>query len=353
MWSLPSAIEGAILLKSAIMYTSRPLEFHVVCDDTSEAYLSQRLALLTHPVHNITVRFYRPSWQSMVDRIDRDSTIKTNHLAGVPGLMKLFLHEIFPDQVTKAIYVDTDAFFLTDPVLLWNRFATMNDTVAISMPTHPDQAAPQWHDANKICSCIMLLNFERLRNMRLMDSVIYRDDDSGLFPPALSPPTFEALFGPTDSEGHFENGGLGDQEYFWAIVKGRPDIFEHLPYDWEVSSCLLDMYGTRIGQDDATMDEERAHMVHVYQTPHEHQVILPKLVHFNCLFGVDVYFEWDGWYDPENTLTANWGSALDYHVGIKWIWLNRGHGKVDVATIMDPLFSDQRFARWREQTAST
>ncbi|TFY74398.1 hypothetical protein EWM64_g9614, partial [Hericium alpestre] len=141
----------------------------------------------------------------------------------------------------------------------------------------------------------------------------------------------------------------GDQEYFWAIVAGRPDIFEHLSYDWEISSCLLDMYGTRIGQDDASEDDDRPNMVHILDTPHEGTVILPKLVHFNCLFGVDVYFEWDGWYDPDNPLTAHWGSALDYHVGTKWIWLNRGNASVDIQMVMGPLFSDQRFERWRAQ----
>ena len=32
--------------------------------------------------------------------------------------MKLFIHEILPDTVKRAVFVDTDAFFISDPALL-------------------------------------------------------------------------------------------------------------------------------------------------------------------------------------------------------------------------------------------
>lgn len=77
----------------------------------------------------------------------------------------------------------------------------------------------------------MLLNLERLRELRLMDSSVYREDPNGL--PALSPPTFVAMYGQTGEGGHYQNVHLGDQGYFWAIIKHRPDIFQHLSYDYE------------------------------------------------------------------------------------------------------------------------
>jgi hypothetical protein len=64
------------------MYTSRPLHFHIVCDDAAITYLEPRLRLLTHPVHPITVRFYRLTFQSMMDRIAREGTLDTGHSAG-------------------------------------------------------------------------------------------------------------------------------------------------------------------------------------------------------------------------------------------------------------------------------
>jgi hypothetical protein len=65
------------------MYTSRPLEFHIVCDDGAITYLESRFNLLTHPVHPVTVRLYRLSLQSMVDRLDREGSIKSGHPSGI------------------------------------------------------------------------------------------------------------------------------------------------------------------------------------------------------------------------------------------------------------------------------
>ncbi|KAH9171535.1 hypothetical protein EDB89DRAFT_1971767 [Lactarius sanguifluus] len=268
----------------AIMYTSRPLQFHI----------ESRFRLLTHPLHSVSVRFYRLPFQSMLDRISREGGINTDHSAGIPGLMKLFLHEILPDVVEKAIYVDTDAFLLTDPALLW------------------EETLPEWHHASRICS---------LRAARLMDSSVYRADHSGLFPPALSPPTFEALFGPPGPNGQYMNVALGDQGYWWAIVSNRKDLFRPLVYDWEVTSCLLDMYMTGLGHDDTPEDEQSRTMIHL-----------------NCLHNTDVYYNWAGWSDPEDSLTKRWKPAVDYHVGFKWLC-----STVDIQVFIDPLFADQHF----------
>ena len=192
--------------------------------------------------------------------------------------MKLFLHEMLPDNVERAIYVDTDAFFLTDPALLWEEFSRWGPNVAVSIPYHPNMVNQEWYNASEICSCIMLLDLNKLRSVRLMDSRIYRADHSGLYPPALAPPTFTALFGPPGPHG-YENAALGDQSYWWAIVSNRRDIFHPLPYDWEVTSCLLDMYSTSLGADGTSEDDEKKAMVHLDNTPYEGTNIVPKLLH--------------------------------------------------------------------------
>ncbi len=114
-----------------------------------------------------------------------------------------------------------------------------------------------------------------------MDSSIYRGDRSGLYPPALSPPLFEALFGPPGPHGYQPD--LGDQTFWWAVVSKRFDIFQPLPYDWEVSSCLLDMYLTGLGSDATTKEEEKNAMIHLDDTPFEGTVVLPKLVHLHVI----------------------------------------------------------------------
>ncbi|THG99040.1 hypothetical protein EW026_g3230 [Hermanssonia centrifuga] len=277
MFSADSASEGAVLMKSILMYSSGPTHFHIICDDDAQAFLEKRLALVKRPKHNVLVRFYKLTRADMTGRIEREGAIFTDHSAGVPGLMKLFIHEILPETVKKSIFIDTDAFFISDPLLLWQQFDKLGPNTAISMPTHPEQEAPHWHHANKICSCIMLLDLEKLRKLRLMDSSAYRNVDDGISP--LSPAAFRAMFGPPGAEGHYEDVKLGDQGYWWAIVSHRPDVFEHLSFDWEVSSCLLDMYFTGLGHDDATEEEELAAQLHTWATPHQGQVILPKMLH--------------------------------------------------------------------------
>lgn len=198
--------------------------------------------------------------------------------------MKLFLHEVLPDDVEKAIYVDTDAFFLTDPALLWEEFSHWKPDVAVSIPYHPNMIQSNWFNASEICSCIMLLHLQKLRSIRLMDSSVYRRHRTGFYPPAFSPPLFEALFGPPGPHGY--QAQLGDQTFWWAIVSRRPDIFQPLPYDWEVTSCLLDMYMTGLGSDGTTEEEERKAMVHLEDTPFEGTVVLPKLVHLYVLLQI-------------------------------------------------------------------
>lgn len=189
----------------------------------------------------------------------------------VAGLMKLFIHEILPPSVKKGIFVDTDAFFIADAALLWKEFDHLKPTTAIVMSSHPDQNAEEWHYASRICSCVMLLDLEKLRAMRLMDSSIYREDTSRTFPPALSPPAFQAMYGIPGEEtgGKYDNVRLGDQGYWWAIIDHRPDIFEPLSFDFEVTSCLMDTYMTGLGDDSISEKDELSRQIHTQGTPQE------------------------------------------------------------------------------------
>ena len=68
----------------------------------------------------------------------------------------------------------------------------------------------------------------------------------------------------------------------------------------------------------------------------------------NCLDGSPTYHTWPGWSNPEGreSLVKRWKPAVEYHVGFKWLWLNRGHAEspVDIQVVADPVFADQRFA---------
>lgn len=195
------------------------------------------------------------------------------------GLLKLLVHEILPETVKKAIYVDTDAFFISNPLLLWEQFDKFKSETAIAMPSHPNLGTIGWHNADRICSCVILFDLEKLRKLRLIDSTIYRAADDGK--EALSPPAFRAMFGEVDPDtGHFENIALGDQSYWWSIISYRPQLFEHLSYDWEISSCIVDTYDIGLGDDMSTEENEvKAQLEHTTGTPHENKLVIPKILH--------------------------------------------------------------------------
>ncbi|GAW07495.1 glycosyltransferase family 8 protein [Lentinula edodes] len=351
MWSRDSAMEGALLIKTILMYTTSPIELHIICDQSARDFLETRFSLLTGPSYPLKIRFYQPSLQSMKDRIAREGSIRSDHAAGLPGLMKLFIHEILPASVKKSIYIDTDAIFISDPTLLWNVFSQLKPTTAFVMSYHPDQDSPVWHQASRICSCVMLLDLEKLRKLRLMDSSVYREVTDDSYPPALSPPTFRAMYGEPGPDG-YKNVKLGDQGYWWAIVDSRKDIFEPLSFDFEVTSCLMDTYSITLGEDGISEVHELPRQSHVKGTPQEGALIRPKVLHFNCLHGTDVYMNWEGWSNSTEAVTRRWGPALSYHHGYKWIWLNRsvktnnsGDKLVDISANINVVFEDLQFAR--------
>jgi len=351
-WSEDAAAEAALLIKSVLIYNTSPSEFHIICDDPAEKFLRARLALVKRPQHPLTVRFYQPSWQSMVDRIDREGSIMTDHSAGVPGLMKLFLHEILPPSVKKVIFVDSDSLLVADPSLMWRVWDGAKPSTAFIMASHSDQNAEEWHHASRICSCVMMLNLEKFRELRLMDSSIYRNDTSGLFPIALAPSAFRAMYGaPTGENGRYNNVRLGDQGYWWAIVDRNRDLFEPLSFDFEVTSCLLESYMTGLGDEMVTEEVELSRHIYIANTPQEGTPVLPKLLHFNCLHGTPRYMDWPGWKDPENYLNHRWGDAVRYHSRYKYIWLNKGdEGNIPDITTEPVVFADELFAQAQHRT---
>ena len=65
------------------MYSSRPADIHIICDDEAERVVRSRLRLLERPLHQVRVWFYKPTWQGMLDRVEREGSIQTDHSAGL------------------------------------------------------------------------------------------------------------------------------------------------------------------------------------------------------------------------------------------------------------------------------
>jgi hypothetical protein len=72
----------SLVWKSAIMYTSAPLDFHIVCDEAAETLLRSRIELLHTPAHALGFTFYRLGADAMRARLEREGAVVSDHSAG-------------------------------------------------------------------------------------------------------------------------------------------------------------------------------------------------------------------------------------------------------------------------------
>ncbi len=96
------------------MYSSSPLGFHIICDQAAHEYLEKRLSLLKHPQHDILVRFYRIPQETMMNRIQREGALHSDHSAGVRELLRLFIVWVCAD-VTVTSSWSHEALHPRDP----------------------------------------------------------------------------------------------------------------------------------------------------------------------------------------------------------------------------------------------
>jgi hypothetical protein len=59
-----------------MMYTSSPLDFHLIVDADSQEYLTNAYNLIEKPVYDIRVYFYPISWKAMEERLARTAVGK-------------------------------------------------------------------------------------------------------------------------------------------------------------------------------------------------------------------------------------------------------------------------------------
>jgi hypothetical protein len=215
---------------------------------------------------------------------------------------------------------------------LWHVLAALPAGRALALLMHPDQSSDEWHDANRICSCVLALDLTALRRVRLTDSAAYRA--AGLR--AAAPSLFAAMYGALGDAG-YAGVKLGDQGYWWAIVN-QTELAEPLEFEGEVSACLINIYATsaEVGAYARMLAQEHDSAALVRGTPYAGRTILPKLVHLgarpraranrwrrasNCLDGLPVYWEWPHWDNSSHWqyLDRRWRGTVQHHIGYKWL----------------------------------
>ncbi|KZV94654.1 hypothetical protein EXIGLDRAFT_822721 [Exidia glandulosa HHB12029] len=334
MFGARSAQEGQHMLKSVLMRASRAVEVHIVCSEDAIPVLDAKLALVKKPVHGVDVRFYPVTSDVILARAKR-AGIGSKHHAGAGGLAKMFIHELVPAQ--RAIYIDTDAVFVTDPSLLWTHFLSshISSTSTLIALTHGGVHA----QGTDLCTCVMGLHLGRMRG-------------SPLLPSTLLPGTDVRALGRKEvwQAARIDefNPPWGDQGLYWAMFHSTPGVFGRLSRRWDLNACHghygLNMLASdttpdkfmRLGNDTADVDETDG-------------ILAPGIVHFNCQDSEDSVFE-----NARVRGSPVWGPLVTYTTQYKWAWLNQGDGSESVvtSTIRFAGFYDERVAaEWSQKKA--
>lgn len=137
-----SAREGSVAIKSALMHSSRPLHFHIICSEDARAVHESRFALFSRPSYPVEVFFYTVSGEDVRRRSERAGIGRNYNL-----LVKTFIHELLVN-VEKTLFVDTDMIFvgksrispyrgssMTNARLQWTHFSS-GTTSTSSLPAH-------------------------------------------------------------------------------------------------------------------------------------------------------------------------------------------------------------------------
>ncbi|KAA3680372.1 uncharacterized protein DEA37_0010259 [Paragonimus westermani] len=99
---------------------------HVLIDYATRAEFARMFHLWQRPF--LEWRFYRAEYHEKLLR-----QLKNSHHSGIPSLMKLLVPVILPDEVEKAIVMDSDMLFNHNVLELWELFEQFNSSQAIGL----------------------------------------------------------------------------------------------------------------------------------------------------------------------------------------------------------------------------
>ncbi|KIY66731.1 glycosyltransferase family 8 protein [Cylindrobasidium torrendii FP15055 ss-10] len=335
------AHEGSVAIKSALMYSSRPLHFHLIVTEDNIDYLERKFALFDSPAYDVKVTYY-PITTDMVRQRGERAGVGSNW----PLLSKVFIHELLIG-VKRVIFMDTDMIFVVDPVLLWNNFDDFNNDTLVSFPT----LGPNSH-AGEVCSCIMLMDLERMRapEAPFMPSTLFPAEVSD-----ASPATSAFAKGISQGIHHFDpphaivpfdplNPFFADQGIYYMVWLTHPHLFIPLSQRWDVNFCRRH-WGLKLGVwgDDLDEDISPAYLIRSQKTlagsRDQDRVVSPGIIHYNCQPGAgdDVWL-----YEQNHSGGSHFGAMVTTALRYKWAWLNRGTGTIQTSTMERVRWWDER-----------
>ncbi|KAL5006967.1 hypothetical protein ScPMuIL_015773 [Solemya velum] len=168
-----------VLLKSALLFTSSPLMFHIFAENSLLSKFEEQINLWPETTRKKNgYHIYNLSFPNG-DQKEWQSLFKPC------ASQRLFLPTLLSD-VDALIYVDTDVLFLRSLDDLWHFFGKFNSTQLVALSPESEDSATGWYNRFSrhpfygelgVNSGVMLMNLTRLRTSDWMESMLkfYKD----------------------------------------------------------------------------------------------------------------------------------------------------------------------------------
>ncbi|XP_046742097.1 glucoside xylosyltransferase 1 isoform X2 [Diprion similis] len=167
--------ESLTMMKSALVFTKRPLKFIVISDTDLIPAFNEKLTawkLMSNKTFDFVVKHIKFP--------ERSDVRMWKKLFKPCAAQRLFLPTMLID-IDAVLYVDTDTLFLAPPEVIWDEFKKMNSSQLAGLsPEHEDPntgwynrfAKHPYYGKLGVNSGVMLMNLTRMREFRWMDYVI-------------------------------------------------------------------------------------------------------------------------------------------------------------------------------------
>ena len=205
------------LLKSMIAMARLPIRFVFFTDPQGAADIKsifQRFR--TDQV--LTVEIFLVNVKDILAWCD-EIHLQVIHHSGHWGAVKMFVPWLLPHH-DRAIVLDTDLLFVTDPVRLWDEFETNGKDWLYKMPIKNMD-----HPSN-MCSCIKLIEIRKVR----LESDYY----PAVFQKALA--RHPEWKDPNSSIDHYL-APHGDQGVYYAMIQSNKTLVAPLAAFWNTDRC--------------------------------------------------------------------------------------------------------------------
>ncbi|XP_052067056.1 glucoside xylosyltransferase 2-like isoform X2 [Mytilus californianus] len=166
--------ETIVLLKSAVLFTSEPLVFHIYAEHELQPMFRQKLDYWPGEYkHKFLYYLYNITFPT-------ENTQDWKKLFKPCASQRLFIPSLLTD-VDSLLYVDTDILFLRPVEEIWMFFGKFNSTqLAALAPEHEDKAAGWYNRFARhpyygelgVNSGVMLMNLTRIRKSTWLDSMM-------------------------------------------------------------------------------------------------------------------------------------------------------------------------------------